>query len=69
MVTRVETGGSVQPGGGVTVYVTVYVFWLLVLGRIEPVDALSESPEGVAVNVPPVVPVRLTGCQVLTVLQ
>jgi hypothetical protein len=51
------------------VYVTVYVPAVLVLGVTAPVPALIVNPAGDAVYIPPLVPVKVTGCAVATDLQ
>ena len=56
-----------QPPTAASVYVTVYVPAVLVLGVIAPVLALMLKPV-VEEYVPPVVPVWVTGCA-LTVWQ
>ena len=57
-----------QPPAAAIVYVTVYVPAVLVLGVIAPVLALMLKPV-VEEYVPPVVPVWLTACPVVRVLQ
>ena len=57
-----------QPPAAAIVYVTVYVPAVLVLGMIAPVLALMLKPV-VEEYVPPVVPVWLTGCAIVRVLQ
>ena len=42
---------------------------MLVLGVMAPVDAFIVNPAGVAVNVPPVVPVCVTACALATDIQ
>ncbi len=57
-----------QPPAAAIVYVTVYVPAVLVLGMIAPVLALMLKPV-VEEYVPPVVPVWLTDCAIVRVLQ
>ncbi len=57
-----------QPPAAAIVYVTVYVPAVLVLGMIAPVLALMLKP-AVEEYVPPVVPVWLTDCAIVIVLQ
>ncbi len=57
-----------QPPAAAIVYVTVYVPAVLVLGMIAPVLALMLKPV-VEEYVPPVVPVCVTDCELVIVLQ
>ena len=51
---------AAQPPPAAMLYVTVYVPGVLVPKVIAPVLELSDKPEGVALYVPPVLPVRVT---------
>ena len=53
-----------HPFAAASVYVTVYVFGVLVEGVIAPVLAFIVKPLGEAVKVPPVVPLKFTDCGV-----
>ena len=63
ILTLVDTVNGAQPPAAGILYVTVYNAAALLAGVTAPVAASRVSPAGVAVNVPPVVPVRLTGCE------
>jgi hypothetical protein len=60
MVTLAVVVNTAQPPAAATVYVTVYVPPVDVPGVMAPVLALSVKPAGVALYVPPVVPVCVT---------
>ena len=61
------TAGQVAIAG--IVYVTVYVPAVLVDGIIAPVEASIDNPAGETVYVPPVVPVRVTFCGAIKLVQ
>jgi hypothetical protein len=68
IVTLVVLITAAQPPPATSVYVTVYVPAVLVLGVIDPVLASRVKPEAEE-YVPPVVPVCVTGCSLVRVLQ
>ena len=68
MVTLAVVLTAEQGPAAAIVYVTVYVPAVLILGMIAPVLALMLKPV-VEEYVPPVVPVWLTGCAIVRVLQ
>ena len=67
-VTVVVVVTSVQPAAAAIVYVTVQVPAVLILGVIAPVLVLIPKPV-VEEYVPPVVPVCVTDCALVIVLQ
>jgi hypothetical protein len=69
MVTLAVVVNAAQPPAAAIVYVTVYVPAVEVLGVTAPVAAFNVNPAGVAVNVPPVVPVIVTACAVAKLVQ
>ena len=68
MLTLAVVLTAVQPPAAAIVYVTVYVPGALRFGVIAPVLALMLKPV-VEEYVPPVVPVWLTDCAIVRVLQ
>ena len=68
IVTVVVVVTTAQPADAAIVYVTVYVPAVLVLGVIAPVLALMLKPV-VEEYVPPVVPILVTDCALVRVLQ
>ena len=68
IVTEVVAVTEAHPFAAAMKYVTVYVPGVLDEGVIEPVEASIVNP-AVELNVPPVVPVTVTGCGVVLLLQ
>ena len=60
IVTEVVAVCCEHPPVAAMVYVTVYVFGVLLTGVIAPVPALIVNPAGAAEYVPPAVPVLVT---------
>ena len=69
MVIGIVTTTAAHPPDAAMVYETVYGPAVLVLGVMAPVAALILNPAGVAVKVPPVVPVIVAGCGVVNDVQ
>ena len=69
MITVAVVVTAEQPPVAASVYVTVYVPAVLVLGVIAPVLELMLKPVGLALYVPLAVPTRFTDCAVVRVLQ
>ena len=58
-----------QPPAAAIVYVTVYVPTVLELGVTAPVLELILKPAGLELYIPPLAPMRVTACTVVSVLQ